>query len=150
MAATVIHHLAVIHAFMIHGLGEHPALHGDHFFLVLGMHGLVTQVELVRQLALVDQHEAHRLTGFYLQALGLEGNVFEHHVHRAAGFGRRGRLAEGEGFRLGRKGWQADQGKGGGDEQVFHDDSGHAQQYEATLVGDGWRQPDREITTLSA
>ncbi|MCY1431942.1 hypothetical protein D9M71_479210 [compost metagenome] len=120
---------------MVHGLGEHLALHGNHFLLVFGMHGLVAQVEFVRQVALVDQHEAHRLAGFYLQAFGLEGNVLEHHVDRAGGLGRRGRLAKGEALRLASDSRQAAQGKGGGNEQVFHDDSGNTQQDEATLAG---------------
>ncbi|GLO08215.1 hypothetical protein PPUJ20005_21840 [Pseudomonas putida] len=53
-------------------------------------------------------------------------------------------------MRLAGKGRQAGQGKGGGDEQAFHDDSGNVQQDEATLVTGDWQLPDSEITTLSA
>lgn len=119
-AHLAVIHLAMVHAFVVHAGGEHLALHGDHFLLVLGVHGLVAQVELVGQLAFVDQHEAHGLASLDLDALRFEGDVLEYHLDGAGGLGRLGRLAEGEGFAVVGKARQADQCEGGGDEQVFH------------------------------
>jgi hypothetical protein len=70
LAHLAVVHLAMVHALVVHAGGEDLALHRHHFFLVLGMHGLVTQVELVGQLAFVDQHETYRLAGLDLRLLG--------------------------------------------------------------------------------
>ncbi|MNC84222.1 hypothetical protein D3C81_1927570 [compost metagenome] len=52
------------HAAVAHGRVVHAALlHGQHFLLMPGMHGGIAQVELMGQLALVGQHETHRLPG---------------------------------------------------------------------------------------
>lgn len=149
MAMGTVVHLAMVHTLVVHASGEQLALHGDHFFLVLGVHGLVTQVELMGQLAFVDQDKPYGLASLDLQVPGLEGDVLEHNLDSARGLGRRGRLAEGKAFASACQDGQADQGKRSDDEQAFHDDSSTCSGYEATLERADWQLADGKITTLS-
>ncbi|WP_369353438.1 hypothetical protein, partial [Stenotrophomonas maltophilia] len=50
-----VHRLAMVHALVVHALIEQLALHGKHFLLVFGVHGLVAQVEFVWQLAFIHE-----------------------------------------------------------------------------------------------
>ncbi|MOA16651.1 hypothetical protein D3C78_1368740 [compost metagenome] len=69
-------------------------LHFQHFGLMLGMHGHVAQIELVQQLAFIDQHKTHGLAGLDLQGLGVERHIAHDDFNGARGLRRRGRRAE--------------------------------------------------------
>ncbi|MCY1173989.1 hypothetical protein D9M73_141740 [compost metagenome] len=90
-------HFAVIHAgHCLHtGWRQHAALlHLQHFLLVPGVQCRIPQVELMQQLAFIDQHEAHGFPGLDIEGLRREGHVPHHHLDAAGRLGRRGRLTE--------------------------------------------------------
>jgi len=87
------------HVVMSHARGrQHAALlHFDHFLLMAGVHCRIAQVELMQQLAFVDQHEAHRLTRLDLHRLGIEIHIPQYQLNGARSLGGRRSMSEREG-----------------------------------------------------
>ncbi|MNT54470.1 hypothetical protein D3C72_1916390 [compost metagenome] len=77
----------------------HLALHGEHFFLVPGMHYSIAQAEFMDDRPLVDQHETHGLPGLDLKAARRVVHVAHHHLDGASRLARWRRLPEGVGMR---------------------------------------------------
>ncbi|MNG17318.1 hypothetical protein D3C84_1012970 [compost metagenome] len=74
---AVIHagHVAVVHCLHAGGRQHAALLHLQHFLLVFGVHRRIPQVELMQQLAFIDQHETHGFPGLDVDSLRREGHV---------------------------------------------------------------------------